>query len=102
VRIIWHSLALAEYNAILEQALSRDPKEIGNIQRNVDRVLANLLVFPKTGRLHRNFQCLQKVVPQTSIIFVYLIKDEDIIILSTFHTSRDPHSKPFERKDDML
>ena len=98
----WHKLALTELDEILDQAKERDPQEATNIEKAVERSLNALVTFPKTGRYLRGRGLYEKYVPRTRIKFIYELTPEHIRIVATFHTSRDPKTKPFERRFDEL
>jgi plasmid stabilization system protein ParE len=93
----WHKKSLEEFDEILSQAKQRDPKESYNIERAVERTLTTILMFPHTGRFVKSVKWYEKYVPHTRIIFIYGIKGDELVIISVFHTSRNPKEKQFGR-----
>jgi plasmid stabilization system protein ParE len=102
MNVIWHREAVIEYDDILSQTQTRNLQEAKNITAHVEQALTTLQQFPQSGRFLRSRGCYEKYVPHTRIILVYLCKNEDILILSAFHSSRDPKTKAFERRNDIL
>ena len=98
----FHELALVELYDIVTQATERNPQEAHNIERAVERSLSALLTFPQSGRFKRAHGWHEKYVPRTRIKFIYRFTDDELSIIATFHTSRDPNTKPFERRFDEL
>lgn len=97
----WHKRALAEIDLILFQAHERNSEEATNIERAVERTLNTVQMFPKTGRFVRVKDWYEKYVPHTRVVLIYKVKDEELVIIGVFHTSRDPNTKPFQRRLDM-
>ena len=98
----WHKLALAELDEIISQAHERNPQEALNMRSAVERTLNTLQMFPKAGRYVRAGDWHEKYVPHTRLIFIYRFTDDELAIIATFHTSREPKTKPLERRFDEL
>ena len=94
----WLTEALEELENILDQAGSRNPLEASNIAHRVERTTQNILTFPKAALYNAAGDYFERYVPKTRIILVYRIKDQEVIVIAAFHTSRDPMTKPTSRR----
>jgi plasmid stabilization system protein ParE len=101
MNIRWHTEALSEYEEILNQAANRDPLEETNIKKRVIETLRNIRAFPGIGFFNQDVACFEKYVPRTRILLIYQVAQDNIQIIAVFHTSRDPETKPFARRNDV-
>jgi plasmid stabilization system protein ParE len=99
MNIIWHCEAVIEYDNMLAQAQARNFQEAKYITAHVEQALTTLQQFPQSGRFLQSRGCYEKYVPRTRIKFIYRFTDAELTIIATFHTSRNPHTKPFARLD---
>lgn len=97
MKLRWHHEAVVEYAGILAEAERRDPLEYANIQRQVLSTLATVRIFKKSGRFNPSIECYEKYVPHTRVVLIYQVKGDELIIISVFHTSRNPKEKQFGR-----
>jgi plasmid stabilization system protein ParE len=102
MKIRWHEEALAGYEAILAQAGERNPLEHSNFKERVRETLRTFRDFPRMGLFNSEVGCYEKFVPRTRVLLIYHIAEQQLRIVAAFHTSRDPQSKPFERRNDAL
>ena len=94
MRIEWTAEAVAELDHMLAYVAAEDAGAAGLIAERVPKAEANILRFPKAGRYDAETDTFDRYIPRTRIILTYAIRDEVIWIVTVWHTSRDPETKP--------
>ena len=94
MRLRWTTPALNELDELIE--IIQADNELAAIRalQQVRIVEANMLMFPKAARYNRSDNFFERPVPRTRILLIYQIRETEIVIVATFHTSRNPKTKP--------
>jgi len=92
----WSEEALSELESILEIAADNDRLLASNIARRVENTLRNIELFPKAAFYDAENDFYERLVPKTRMLLIYRLRQNEAVIVATFHTSRSPADKPSE------
>ena len=92
--IEWTAEAVAELDDILSYIAAQDIGAAALVAERVIVAEASIILFPKAGRYDVETDTYDRFIPKTRIVLSYAIRDEAIWIITTWHTSRDPKTKP--------
>lgn len=79
---------------MLAYIAAQDPTAASLVAERVFRMEQSISDFPFAARYEADSGTFDRYVPKTRIVLTYAITDDIIEIISVWHTSRDPESKP--------
>ena len=94
MRIAWTAEAATELDAILSYIAEQDLNAAALVVERVMMVEARIIQFPKAGRYDAETDTYDRFIPKTRIVLTYAIRDDTIWMITAWHTSRDPETKP--------
>ncbi len=94
MRIEWTAEAAAELEHMLDYLARQSSEAAALVAGRVLEMEASILQFPFAGRHDPATDTYDRYVRKTRIILTYSIRDEVIWIVTAWHSSRDPTSKP--------
>ncbi|PIW29817.1 MAG: hypothetical protein COW30_03935 [Rhodospirillales bacterium CG15_BIG_FIL_POST_REV_8_21_14_020_66_15] len=94
MRIEWTAEAAAELTDILSYIAAQDPSAAALVAERVMVAETRIQQFPMAGRHDTETDTYDRFIPKTRIVLTYAIRDETIWMIATWHTSRDPRTKP--------
>jgi plasmid stabilization system protein ParE len=94
MRVAWTVEAAAELNSMLAYISAQDPAAAALVVERVLQAEASIETFPKAGSYDAKADTYDRYVPKTRIVLSYAIRDDVIWIVTAWHTSRDPATKP--------
>ncbi len=94
MKIAWTAEAVAELNDILSYIAMQDMGVAALVAERVIVAEANIEQFPKAGKYDRETDTYDRFIPKTRIVLTYAMRDDIIWMITAWHTSRDPETKP--------
>jgi len=94
MRIGWTPDALAELDHVLAYIAAESPGIAAVVAERDLSAEETIRLFPRAGRFDAETDTYDRYMPKTRIIVTYAIRGEVIWIVSVWHTSRDPDTKP--------
>ena len=94
MKIEWTVEASTELDHMLAYIAAKDTDAAGLVAKRVLKVEANIARFPKAGKYDSETDTYDRYIPRTRIILTYAIQDDVIWIVTAWHTSRDPETRP--------
>ena len=94
MRIEWTAEAAAELEHMLAYAASQSTEAAALVAERVLQMEASILQFPFAGRHDPATDTYDRYVRKTRIILTYAIRGDVIWMVTAWHSSRDPQSKP--------
>jgi len=97
MKVNWTVEASAELDHMLAFIAAQDTSAARLIAERVFKVERRIINFPKAGRYNIETDTYDLFVPKTRIILTYALRGEIIWVITAWHTSRDPATKPARR-----
>ena len=97
MRIEWTAEAATELDRMLAFVASKSVVAAALIAERVLRTERSILQFPFAGRHDAATDTYDRYVLKTRVILTYAIRDEVIWVITAWHTSRDPLTRPPRR-----
>ncbi len=94
MRIEWTVEAADELDRMLTYIAAQDTYAADLIAERVMKAEENILHFPKAGSYDAETDTYDRYIPKTRIVLTYAIRDDIIWVITAWHTSRDPATKP--------
>ena len=94
MRIEWTQEASAELDHMLTYIAAQDINAAALVAERILKVEENILSFPKAGRYDAETDTYDRYIPRTRIILTSAIRGDVIWIVTVWHTSRNPETKP--------
>lgn len=94
MRIAWTAEAAAELDSILSYIAEQDRCAAALVAERVLQAEARIGQFPKAGRYDAETDTYDQFIPKTRIVLTCAIRGDVIWMITTWHTSRDPETKP--------
>jgi plasmid stabilization system protein ParE len=94
MKISWTVEASAELDHMLAYIAARDAGATRLIAERVFRIEKRIAKFPKAARYDVETDTYDLFVPKTRIILTYAVRGDIIWMVTAWHTSRDPETKP--------
>ena len=94
MRIEWTVEAEAELEEMLDYVSERSSQGANSLTQRIAKSLTSILTFPRAGKFDKETDTYDCYVPQTHVVLTYAIKGDLIWIITVWHTSRDPATKP--------
>lgn len=94
MNVTWTAAAAAELDAILSYIAEQDSNAAALVAERVLQAEARIQQFPKAGRYDAETDTYDQFIPKTRIVLTYTIRDDVIWMITSWHTSRDPETKP--------
>lgn len=95
MRIEWSVQALQDLDEMLAAFVaSINPHGDALLAERVARTDQTILISPRAGRYDSETDTYDVFVPKTRFILTYAMRENVIWIVTAWHTSRDPDTKP--------
>ncbi|MBS0271778.1 MAG: type II toxin-antitoxin system RelE/ParE family toxin [Proteobacteria bacterium] len=88
MKIVWTYLALRDLEDAYEFVADNSPKAASGMIDRIEKALSNLKIYPNVGRKGRIEGTRELIIPNTSFIFSYRVKETHIEILAFLHGRR--------------
>jgi len=88
VRIVWLRAALKNLDDEAGYIAADQPQAARAVIERITGTVALLAIQPALGRPGRVAGTRELVIPQTHYLVPYLVRDDTVIVLRVFHTSR--------------
>jgi addiction module RelE/StbE family toxin len=88
VRVRWTEPAAAALGAIQDYVANENPRAACEVTQRIRIAVGRLQAHPKSGRTGRVRGTYELVIHDLPYIVAYRIKNEEVQILSVYHTSR--------------
>lgn len=92
--IVWTEEAATELSSMLDFLAERNPALAKTAVARVVQTVRTIDMFPEAAAYDAETRTYDRYVPKTRIVLTYAIRDADIVIVTAWHTSRDPDAKP--------
>ena len=96
MKILWLSDARQDLKNLFLYTLDRNPAAARRIKERIYRAVQGLADNPNIGRPGRVFGTRELIIPQTSYIVAYRVRNDAVQILRVIHGARD-WEQAFER-----
>jgi len=97
MRTRWTAEALSELDRMLSFIAAEDIGAASLIAERVLKAEETILQFPMAGRYDAQTDTFDRYIPKTSIVLTYAVRDNTIWVVTIWHTSRNPETKPKRR-----
>jgi toxin ParE1/3/4 len=87
--IVWTTAARRDVNEIWDFIEVRNPDAAELVSSEILRAVEGLLQFPKRGKPGRVKETRELVVSGLPYVVVYLLADENVVILRVLHGAQD-------------
>jgi toxin ParE1/3/4 len=87
--IVWTITARRDVNAIWDFIEARNPDAAELVSSEILRSVEGLLQFPKRGKPGRVKETRELVISGLPYVVVYLLADENVVILRVLHGAQD-------------
>jgi toxin ParE1/3/4 len=87
--IVWTISARRDVNAIWDFIEARNPDAAELVSSEILRTVEGLLQFPKRGKPGRVKETRELVISGLPYVVVYLLVDENVVILRVLHGAQD-------------
>ena len=94
MRLHWTAEAAAELNHMLAYIAEQDAGIAALVAERVLAVEEQIVRFPRAGRYDTETDTYDRYIPRTRIVLTYAIREDAVWIVTAWHTSRDPDTKP--------
>ena len=94
MRVCWTPEAVAELDHMLNYIAEQDVGAALLVSERVLDVEEQIARFPKAGRHDAETDTYDRYIPRTRIVLTYAIRENAVWIVTAWHTSRDPETKP--------
>ena len=94
MKINWTVEASAELDHMLAYIAAQDASAAVLIAERVFKVEKRITSFPKAARYDIETNTYDLFVPKTRIILTYAVRGDIIWVVTAWHISRDPVTKP--------
>jgi toxin ParE1/3/4 len=88
VRVKWLRTALVNLNAEAEYIAHDNPAAAARVVNQIENAVKNLRRYPAMGRPGRVIGTREMVVPGTSYIIPYRVRNDCVEVLRVFHAAR--------------
>ena len=88
MRVRWTEPAAVALADIQDYIAANNPRAAYQVAQRIQRIARQLESHPKLGRAGRVHSTYELIAPDIPYIVVYRIKNEEVQILSVYHTSR--------------
>ncbi len=99
MKVEWTAEAAAELDHMLAYIAAQDAEAAGLVAERVITAEQTISRFPKAGRYDRDTDTYDRFIPKTRIVLTYAIRGGAIWMVTAWHTSRDPETKPSRNSD---
>lgn len=97
MKVDWTAEAAAELDQMLAFIAEQDESSAALVAERVLNVEEQIARFPRAGRYDSETDTYDRYIPRTRIVLTYAIREDTIWIVTAWHTSRDPDTKPVRR-----
>lgn len=97
MKIEWAAEAAAELDDILSYIAAQNPSAAALIAERAVVAEERIQQFPRAGKYDAETDTHDRFIPNTRIVLTYAIQGETVWIITTWHTSRDPETKPISK-----
>ncbi|WP_404788707.1 type II toxin-antitoxin system RelE/ParE family toxin [Altericista sp. CCNU0014] len=87
--IVWTISARRDVNAIWDFIEARNPDAAELVSSEILRAVEGLLQFPKRGKPGRVKETRELVISGLPYVVVYILVDENVVILRVLHGAQD-------------
>lgn len=95
MRVEWSEDAVDELDRILAYIAESNPTAVAMVADRVDRATRTIARFPRVARLDQVSGTREYIVRGLPLLIIYREGEDRVDIVAIFHTSRDPHGKPY-------
>lgn len=92
--IVWTEEAAAELSRMLEFLADQNPALAKKLVARVPQTVRTIAMFPEAATRDAETGTFDRYVPKTRIVLTYATRGDDVVIVTGWHTSRDPETKP--------
>lgn len=86
--------AATELSELLSYIEQENPQAAFRVAGSIEHIFELLCDMPTLGKPSLRAETREYTIPRLPLIIVYRPQDNDMVILSVFHTARDPRRKP--------
>ena len=94
MRIEWTVGALGELDHMLAFIASKSPEGASLVAERVLKAEETILLFPHAGRHDSETDTYDVFILKTRVVLTYTVRNDIIWVVTVWHTSRDPETKP--------
>ena len=88
MRVRWTEPAAAALGTIQDYVANENPRAASEVTQRIRTAVGRLHAYPKSGRTGRVRGTYELVIHDLPYIVAYRIKNEEVQILSVYHTSQ--------------
>jgi plasmid stabilization system protein ParE len=94
MRVVLSRQASADLENVLSYIAAHNPTAAARAAARIDRTFSIIGDFPRAGRLDPETGVREWLVTGLPLLFIYMTHADFVEVIGTFHTSRDPQTKP--------